>query len=221
MPLSRDQIETTLREDIASGALAPSQPLRMESLKARLDSGMSPIREALFHLLGDGMVELEPNRGFRVAPLSRTDLIDIAVARIAVETTAVRLAIRNGDDRWEAGVVGAMHRYRKSSASMFDSPDRLAWWEEAHDALHAAIIVACASPRLMALQARYQEQHLRYRRLIVTPQVPGDAHVNEHQRLVDYVLDRDADGAAAAVEKHMMITVDALAAAGFWTTNGN
>lgn len=219
MALNRDQIETAIRADIVSGALAPSRPLRMEALKARLDSGMSPIREALFHLLGDGLVELEPNCGFRVASLTREDLMDIAVARIAIETTAIRLAIANGDDRWEAGVVGAMHRYRKSSDTMFDGTERLAWWEDAHDALHAALISACASPRLMAMQARYQEQHQRYRRLIVIPQVSGDAHMAEHQMLVDYVLDRDPDGAAAAVERHMMITVDALAQARFWETD--
>jgi hypothetical protein len=59
-------------------------------------------------LLAESLVVLEPNRGFRVSGLSREDLYDVAIARIAVETTALRLAIRDGDDRWEAGVVGAM-----------------------------------------------------------------------------------------------------------------
>jgi DNA-binding GntR family transcriptional regulator len=214
-----DEIEASLRKNITSGVFTPSSPLRMEPLKERYDVGFSPIREALSRILADGLVELEPNRGFRVAPLTREDLLDIATARIAVETAAVRRAIELGDDRWEAEVVGALHRFGKlSGMERFDDEQKLAAWEEAHDGLHAAIISACGSPRLLSMQTRYQEQHLRYRRLIVIPALSGDtrARVAEHERLVGTVLARDADTAVKAIERHMMITVDALAAAHFW-----
>jgi DNA-binding GntR family transcriptional regulator len=213
---SVEGIQQSLREDIVRGVFAPDQPLRMEALKSRFDTGFSPIREALSRLLSEGLVVLEPNRGFRVAGLSREDLYDIALARIAVETTALRLAIQNGDEYWEASVVGAMHRYRKLSAAAFAGESQLVLWEGAHDALHGALIAACGSARLLALQARYQEQHLRYRRLIVIPEVSGDAHCLEHERLVELALARDAAAAVAAIENHMMITVDALVAAKYW-----
>jgi DNA-binding GntR family transcriptional regulator len=213
---SVEGIHNSLRSDIVRGVFAPDSPLRMEALKARFDSGFSPIREALSRLLGEGLVILEPNRGFRVSGLSREDLYDIAIARIAVETTALRMAILKGDDRWEAGVVGAMHRYRKLSATAFADEAHLVSWEESHDALHAALIGACGSMRLLALQSRYQEQHLRYRRLIVIPEVSGDAHISEHERLVELALARDANAAVDAIEHHMMITVDALVTAKYW-----
>jgi DNA-binding GntR family transcriptional regulator len=213
---SVEGIQQSLRADIVRGVFAPDQPLRMEALKARFDSGFSPIREALSRLLAEGLVVLEPNRGFRVSGLSREDLYDVAIARIAVETTALRLAIRNGDDRWEAGVVGAMHRYRKLSSLAFTGEAQLVLWEGAHDALHAALIGACGSERLVALQSRYQEQHLRYRRLIVIPEISRDAHCAEHERLVELALARDTKTAVAAIEQHMMITVDALASAKYW-----
>jgi GntR family carbon starvation induced transcriptional regulator len=209
-------IETRLRADIARGVFAPAQPLRMEALKAHFGTGLSPIREALSRLIAEGMVELEPNRGFRVTALSKDDLYDVAVARIAIETCAARLAIAQGDEEWEAAVVGAMHRYRLLSNNQFETEEKLSAWEAAHDALHAAIISACGSQRLLAMQARFQEQHVRYRRLIVVPEVGQEVHVKEHQELVDLVLKRDADAAAAAIERHMMITVDALSSATFW-----
>lgn len=213
---SVENIQHSLRSDIVRGVFGPDQPLRMEALKARFDSGFSPIREALSRLLTEGLVVLEPNRGFRVAGLSREDLYDVAIARIAVETMALRLAMLNGDDLWEANVVGAMHRYRKLSATAFSGESQLVLWEGVHDALHAALIGACGSTRLLALQARYQEQHLRYRRLIVIPEVSEDAHCAEHERLVELALARDVTAAVAAIERHMMITVDALAASKYW-----
>lgn len=215
--LSSD-LKERIRADIACGGLAPSEPLKMEALKARFDAGFSPIREALSQLVAEGLVDLSPNRGFRVAALSRDDLLDIAIARIAVETAAVRRAIERGDERWEASVVGAMHLYRRLSDDPFASAEALGAWECAHDGLHAAIISACESPRLIAMQARYQEQHLRYRRLVVVPHVAGAVHATEHERLVDLVIGRQADAAAQAIERHMMITVEALAEAGIWAS---
>lgn len=209
-------IETVMREQIVSGAFPPASRLRMDDLKARFDVGYSPIREALSRLIGEGLVEFEPNRGFRVAGLSRQDLEDIAVTRIAVETAGLKRAIERGDDRWEANVVAAMHRYRRRSQDAFDDDESLRAWEVAHDELHAALISACGSPRLTALQRRLQEQHLRYRRLIVVPEVSPETHIEEHEQLVAVTLDRNVDAAVRHIERHMMITVEALSSARLW-----
>jgi DNA-binding GntR family transcriptional regulator len=205
-----------MRDDIVRGRLAPASWLRLEELKARFDAGFSPIREGLSKLVAEGLVELEPNRGFRVAGLSRADLEDIAVARCAIETVALRRAITFGGDDWEAGVVAAMHQYRRKSEVAFDGEAQLRAWEAAHEALHAALIGACRSPRLMESQKRLQDQHMRYRRLIVIPAVSPEAHIEEHERLVALALDRKVDEAVVAIEAHMMITVDALEKADFW-----
>jgi GntR family transcriptional regulator, carbon starvation induced regulator len=218
--VSGQDIESELRESIVRGELAPASRLRMEQLRSRFNVAFSPIREALSRLQGEGLVELEPNRGFRVTALSRDDLMDIAIARVAIETTALRESIEHGDDHWEAGVVGAMHRYRLTSERAFEGEAQLRAWEESHDALHAALIGACGSQRLLDLQRRLQGQHLRYRRLIVVPQVSSAAHIEEHERLVGLALARDADTAVGEVRKHMMITVDALEQAHFWQQQG-
>ena len=209
-------IETELRNAIVRGDLAPASRLRLEDLKTRFEVGFSPIREALSRLLGNGLVELEPNCGFRVSRLSRRDLSDIALMRVSIESVALRRSIEFGDDRWEAALIGAMHRYRRRSEGAFTSDDNLRDWEAAHDELHTALISACGSPRLLTQQRLLLDQHLRYRRLIVIPEVSEDAHVEEHERLVALALSRDAATAVAELERHMMITVDALASAQYW-----
>ena len=211
-------IEKEMRDEIVRGRISADSWLRMEDLKLRFDTGFSPIREALSRLSAEGLVELEPNKGFRVPALSRDDLADIAIMRVAIEVAALRRSIALGDHEWEVGVIAAMHRYRLKSATAFETEASLQAWEDSHDALHASLIGACASPRLLAAQKRLQDQHLRYRRMIVVPHVPVDAHVEEHERLVALVLGRKADEAVEAIERHMMITVDALDRARFWET---
>jgi DNA-binding GntR family transcriptional regulator len=214
----RRSIESEMRDDIVRGRISADSWLRMEDLKGRFDVGFSPIREALSRLAAEGLVELEPNRGFRVPALSRDDLADIAVTRSAIETAALRRSIERGGHDWEVGVVTAMHRYRLKSETAFESEDDLRAWEEAHEALHGSLIAACASPRLMAAQRQLQDQHTRYRRVIVTPHVSAHAHVEEHERLVALALARQVDEAVAAIDRHMMITVEALDQARFWDT---
>jgi DNA-binding GntR family transcriptional regulator len=211
-----EPLELAIRRDIMEGALPPASRLKMEDLKVRFDAGFSPIREALSKLVGEGLVEFETNRGFRVTPLTRQDLADIAVARRGVEIEALRMSMLNGDDRWEAGVVSAIHLYRRRSEGAFTTPESLRAWEEAHDGLHAAMIAACGSSRLLSFQRQLQDQHLRYRRLIVVPEVSPDAHVEEHERLVALVLARDVEGALEHASRHLMITVDVLQDSKFW-----
>ncbi|HEX8421291.1 MAG TPA: FCD domain-containing protein [Sphingomonas sp.] len=212
----RRSIESEMRDDIVRGRIAPESWLRMEDLKARFDVGFSPIREALARLSAEGLVSLEPNRGFQVAALSREDLHDIAVVRCAIETSALRRSIERGGHDWEVGIIAAMHLYRRKSERAFESEDELQAWENAHEALHAALISACGSPRSLALQKRLQDQHLRYRRLIVIPQLSPEVHVEEHERLVALALERDVEKAVIAIQQHMMITVDALEKSQFW-----
>ncbi len=49
---------------------AEGMSLRLDDLKDHYGMGASPLREALSRLVGEGLVQLENNRGFRVAGLS-------------------------------------------------------------------------------------------------------------------------------------------------------
>src|SRR5579863_3457019 len=74
-----------LRADILSCRLQPGQRLRFEELRTGYDLGLSPLREALMRLASEGLVRVEDHRGFRVAPISRSDLLDITFVRKELE----------------------------------------------------------------------------------------------------------------------------------------
>lgn len=211
-----DEVENQLREEIVTGQLAPASRLQMDELRARYSTGGSPIREALSRLSAEGLVVLESNKGFKVPSLSRDDLRDIAQVRAVVEAAAIRQAIALGDEAWEARVVGALHRYRRASERDMSDDQVRRQWEVAHDDLHAALIEACASPRLLEMQKRFQQQHVRYRRLITGDLADAAIHVKEHGDLAAAVLARDAELAAGLIHQHMMLTADALDERGYW-----
>ncbi len=63
-----------LRADLLACRLMPGQKLKIEELCERFSAGSSAVREALSRLAADGFVVVEPQRGFRVTPLSFAEL---------------------------------------------------------------------------------------------------------------------------------------------------
>jgi DNA-binding GntR family transcriptional regulator len=94
VPLRRaqlsDEVAGHLRAAIMSGALRPGTFIRLDETAAKLGVSVTPVREALLKLRGEGMVQLEPHRGHVVLPLTRQDIADIfwLQATIAKELAA-------------------------------------------------------------------------------------------------------------------------------------
>lgn len=72
-----DEVAGHLRAQIMSGALRPGTFIRLDETAVKLGVSITPVREALLKLRGEGMVQLEPHRGHVVSPLSRRDIEDI------------------------------------------------------------------------------------------------------------------------------------------------
>lgn len=85
-----DEVAAHLRAAIMSGALRPGTFVRLDETAAALGVSITPVREALRTLRGEGMVELEPNRGHVVSAFTRDDIADIfwLQATIATEIAA-------------------------------------------------------------------------------------------------------------------------------------
>jgi DNA-binding GntR family transcriptional regulator len=66
-----------LRVAIVTGALRPGTYIRLDETAADLGVSITPVREALRTLRGEGMVRLEPHRGHSVVPMTRGDIEDI------------------------------------------------------------------------------------------------------------------------------------------------
>ena len=86
-----------------SGALRPGTFIRLDETAAKLGVSVTPVREALLKLRGEGMVQLEPHRGHVVLPLSRQDVEDIfwlqaTIAKELAATAAQRITDAEIDD---------------------------------------------------------------------------------------------------------------------------
>jgi DNA-binding GntR family transcriptional regulator len=86
----RERLATALRDEIATGRLAPGQKLNELALSERLETSRTPLREAMLQLEREGLVRSDLRRGFSVAPLSAREVRETYPVLAALEVLAVR-----------------------------------------------------------------------------------------------------------------------------------
>ena len=194
-----------LREDLLSGELPPGRRLRLTALRAHYQVGLTPLREALFQLLAEGLVTMEDQRGFRVSPVSRVDLDDLTEQRVFLESRALRLAIERGDLEWESRVSAAHHRLARTPMLDASGSGLTPAWVDAHRTFHRVLVEACGSPWLLRFRDVLSDQTERYRRWSVRKD-PGRDVAQEHRDIAEAVLTRDADRAVGRLVAHYRLT---------------
>ena len=169
----------------------------------------TPISLGLSRLISRGLIVGIGQRGFRVADVSREDLADITCMRTAVEIEAVRLAIVNGDDAWEAGILSALHQMRRHiERTGNEFREGAEDFDRLHKGFHTALLGACGSKRMLAAHSDLYDQAYRYRRVMMRQFDSGKKFVRAHQLLADCVLSRDIPGAQAMLAEHLRSTIN-------------
>jgi DNA-binding GntR family transcriptional regulator len=198
-----------VERDIIAGLLAPGARLGIVDLVQRYEIGATPLREGLSRLVSRGLIVGIGQRGFRVADVSREDLLDITRMRTVVEIEALRLAITNGDDAWEAGIVSALHQMRRHiERTGNDFREGAPDFDRLHKGFHTALLAACGSKRLLTAHSDLYDQAYRYRRVMMRAFDSGKKFVAAHQSLAEHVLARDLDVAQPMLAAHLHSTLD-------------
>ena len=200
-----------LRADLLACRLKPGERLVINQLCQKLNVSLGAVREALSRLTSEGLVIAEPQRGFRVAPISAEDLKDLTAVRLEIELLCLKDSMAHGDVRWEAGLVAANHM-------LAHTPERTSGdfrllneaYAVAHRSFHEALVAGCKSPWLLKLRTLLYDQSERYRRLSV-PLAERERDVNsEHRAITDAALARDVPRAASLLTTHLERTSQIL-----------
>ncbi len=129
-----EMVYTVLREAIVTGAFAPGEWLRQESLAEAIGVSRIPVRTALLQLEAEGMVTFHPHRGARVRTLSEVQINEIYRLRMLLERYALQLSMaKMRPERIE--------RLREMAEQMEEVPEgpdlvqlRSAFYREVYDA---------------------------------------------------------------------------------------
>ncbi|MFM8866153.1 MAG: GntR family transcriptional regulator [Limnohabitans sp.] len=193
-----------LRRDVLQGVHPAGERLKLELLQEQYGLSSSPLREALHRLAQEGLVRADERRGFRAAPMSAEDIHDITHMRLMLDLPALTQSMATGGDAWESAVVAAFHRLEILESRLSDGPVVLDQdWSQRHRDFHMTMLSACPSERLLGLSASLFDQAERYRHLSARHRQNARRKSEEHRRLMQAVLRRDAATACAMLEEHI------------------
>jgi DNA-binding GntR family transcriptional regulator len=205
-----EQVYAHLRDAIMRGEHAPGAALKPQDLATQLGVSLAVVREALVRVVGDGIADRLPNRGFAVATYSDRRWQEIAEARQAVEPVVLRMSIERGDVEWEARVRAAHHRLTRTPAYVPEEGEYYSSaWSEAHRVFHRALLEGCGNAALLETTDRLWTAGELARRWS-SHRNPERDGIEEHRRLEEAVLARDADTAAALLARHVATTAAVL-----------
>jgi DNA-binding GntR family transcriptional regulator len=210
-----DNAYKQLRLGILRGDLQPGDRLRAADLQERFGLGLTPIREALTRLSGEGLVEAESHRGSRVSRVSLEELADLLEVRMDVEASCLRRSIARGDAAWEAEIIAAMHLLSKAPLPTgLHDRDVVVEWETCHRRFHFALVAACGSQWLLRFWNILTDQSERYRSIRLFRHAKSEAAVRdingEHRAIMEAVLARDPNRAIELMREHLEATSTAV-----------
>jgi DNA-binding GntR family transcriptional regulator len=195
----RHELAKRLLIEIFQGKMPEGTRLIAMNLATRFGVSSTPVREALFELEDSEVVEVIHNRGAVVRRFGREELREIFQMRRLIEGEAVRLACARIDDET---LDDLRRRLRDLAKRRHD-----AQWLEAEMALdrelHATIAARCGNSRLAKEFERYNMLVEALRSVVGGErQALRDAFAT-HLEIVDALLARDSEAAAAAMTRHV------------------
>lgn len=199
-----------LREEILTGVVAPGAKLKLVPLAKRYEISRGPVREAASRLAAEGLVCIVDQRGFRVAPVSKEDLLDVTRTRQQIEGLALKASMAQGDLAWEGQLMAAWHMLDQVTEHDGSAQARQRFTAH-HEAFHSALVAACTSTYLMDFRARLYALSERYRHLAAERYALGRARDvrAEHKALLQATLARE-ERACQLLSEHLGETADTL-----------
>jgi DNA-binding GntR family transcriptional regulator len=195
-----------IRLDIIEGRVHPGSKLQFDALRERYGIGISPIREALSRLQSEGWVDREEQRGYRVARVSKDELLELVKTRILIEGLAVREALSLRDAKAEEDLVLAFHRLSKTHRLDANGGRNLEW-EKLHRQFHLTLVAGCHMKWIQQFCQQLFDVAERYR-LQSAVANPERRELEEHRAMLDAYVSGDAEKVRGLLRDHYQTTVD-------------
>jgi DNA-binding GntR family transcriptional regulator len=166
-----------LRRDILRGTLAGNARLHQTELARAYGVSITPLREALRELAGEGLVDMNPFSGAVVHMPTLEELEDIYEIREQLIPLAVRKAVAN--------VTSEELAQAERIVELMDDDDSPDLWVDQNRLLHHVLDDAARSKHLVAILRRLGDVSALYVNLTVSEQLhaPVTATAGGHRKL--------------------------------------
>lgn len=200
-----DEVYNTLLGQLMSLRIVPDSRVTIDALARELGVSQTPIRDALNRMEADGLVVRVPNAGYRIPPqITRNRFEDMVELRLLLEPAAARHAA----ERASTEQVEGLRRMLEEMAQLAEGDGHLAYGAFGlRDAAFHDLVAASAGNHLVREALARLHTHVHLFRLVYDIEVTYLA-MGEHDDVLAGIAARDADAAAYAMRRHILLSRD-------------
>jgi DNA-binding GntR family transcriptional regulator len=193
----------SLRDAILSGQLGGGTRLVQADLAEQLDVSITPVREALRDLVGEGLVIFDAHRGALVRALDVDEVRELYELRIVLEPMHVRRVFAQITDE-QIDVADALRLRMEETEDIGD-------WAELNRQFHAALTAVDHESRLAKIIAGLRDSASLFVSLSLGASEDRVRESNEeHAQLVELYRKRDLAAVEALTVRHLQTTLTTI-----------
>ena len=199
-PSRADDVYQQLKRDVSDFKLVPGDRFTETEISERLGVSRTPVRQALFKLQQEGLVEVMFRSGWRVLPFDFDQFDQLYDLRMVLETTAVH-RLCEGIPKIDSSEIPTLAAIWLVSADQRSTDAaQVAKWDEA---FHCALVAAAGNAEMARVHRDVTDRIRIIRRLDFTQQPRIDATYDEHSKILRAIEQKRGDLAALLLRTHI------------------
>jgi DNA-binding GntR family transcriptional regulator len=203
--MNKIQVYQEIKDKILSEKLAPGQWLVERDISEKYKISRTPVRELLRALVSDGVISLEPSKGYYVRKLTIEEVIEIFQVREAIEGAATRLSSLMGDDSFFNHIAKLKSQFEK-----LDIPsDSLSGVVKGTE-LHITIITAANNSLLSEFYKKLNNLNGLIRNMTKKSIKIETQSKEAHLAITQAILDKNPEKSAQCMRQHLRDTCKLL-----------
>ncbi|CTQ45443.1 MULTISPECIES: GntR family transcriptional regulator [Stappiaceae] len=191
-----------IRQLIFDGELAAGSDHLESELADRLGMSRTPVREATLMLAQQGLLEVRPRKGVRIATLSLKDMEEIYAILTELESLAAEEAAEKGYSETD---LADLKQAIEAMEDALEREDREAW-AIADDAFHTELVRLGGNSRVQSIVSMMSNQVRRARAMTLYIRPLPVKSNEDHRAVFDAIRKGDAQ---AARQRHHLHRQDA------------
>lgn len=197
----KDQAYQLIKQRLFELDLISGQFVTQKQISELIGVPLGPVREAMHQLQSEGLVEILPQRGIQITPVSEPMVRDLFGVRKLLEPAGIRALARNGD-------VDAFKELRRATRDILRKEKLGEVSRLSGDAfrvdqrLHELVIDALEN-QLISDFFRVQQDRLRLVRLNIRVSTDHEPGLSDHVQILDALCERDAVAASSSLLTHL------------------
>ncbi|UOR13580.1 GntR family transcriptional regulator [Halobacillus amylolyticus] len=190
-----NHIAEHITEQIITGELQPGEKIVENTYATEYGTSRAPVREAIYLLTIEGLVERIPRRGAVVKEHTENEIYDLLEIRIMLESLAMKRIKENGIDEEILGKMGTLYQ------EMSGEKDIQRYTQLNHK-FHLCLIEMSKSETINKMYTRLELPLLRVQTISFAAEGNVEKSVREHLTLVDLLKEGNIEEATTVLQQH-------------------